>query len=100
MPRETPSPIDLPAEPIWMPGLGWTSGVLALASLVLLACNAVSLRDWAESLTPGPNQARFAEITEQWADLTDRAGIGLARAWLHARWKAAEAARFGGQPAK
>ena len=97
MPRETPSPIDLPAEPMWHPGLGWTSGALALAAAVLLAGNAVSLRDWAESLTPGPNQARFAALTEQWADLSDRVGVGLARAWLHARWKEAEAARFSGR---
>lgn len=94
MPRETPSPIDLPAKPLRLPGLRWTSCTLALAAIVLLTLNAVSLRDWAEGLTPGPAQAHFAEVTEQWADLTDRAGIGLARAWLHARWKEAEAARF------
>ncbi|WP_174275015.1 hypothetical protein [Sphingomonas bacterium] len=95
MPRETPSPIDLPAAPLDAPGLGWTAAALTTAALFLLAANAVSLRDWAESLTPGPTQARFAEATEQWAALTDGAGIGLARAWLHARWKQAEAARFG-----
>lgn len=95
MPRETPSPIDLPAAPLEEAGLGWTSVAIAVAALFLLATNAVALRDWAEELTPGPAQARFAAATERWVEITDAAGAGAARAWLHARWKVAEAARFG-----
>ena len=94
MPRETPSPIDLPAEPVDPPGLGWASGAIALATLFLLATNAVSLRDWAADLTPGPAQARLAEATESWLAFTEAAGIGRPRAWLHDQWKKAENARF------
>ena len=37
MPHETPSPIELPAEPVDAPGLAWTTGVIAIAALFLLA---------------------------------------------------------------
>lgn len=94
MPRETPSPIDLPEEPLDVPGLGWTAGVIAVAALFLLATNAVALRDWAEDLTPSPVQARIAGVAEQWVAITDAVGIGAARGWMHDRWKAIEGARF------
>ena len=94
MPRETPSPIDLPAEPLDRPGLGWTAVTVAVATLVLLATNAVALRDWAEDLTPSPAQAQLSAATEQWAAITDRIGLGAARGWLHDRWKAIEGTRF------
>ena len=97
MPRETPSPIDLPAEPVAAPGLGWTTGVIAIASLLLLATNAVSLRDWANDLTPSPAQATLAEATQGWLDFTEAVGVGRPRAWLHDQWKKAENARFGGE---
>lgn len=94
MPRETPSPIDLPDEPLDAPGLGWTAGVIAIAALLLLAMNAVALRDWVEEQTPGPVQAQAAAAAEQWVALTDAIGIGRPRAWLHDLWKQIEAARF------
>ncbi|MDO6414833.1 hypothetical protein Q4F19_10620 [Sphingomonas sp. BIUV-7] len=96
MPRETPSPIDLPAAPVDAPGLGWTAGVLAVAGLLLLVLNAVSLRDWANDLTPSPVQARLSEAAEGWLDFTEVVGVGRPRAWLHDQWKKAENARFGG----
>lgn len=99
MPRETPSPIDLPAKPVEAPGLGWTGGAIAIATLVLFATNAVSLRDWAADLTPSPAQARLAEATEGWLAFTDAVGVGRPRAWLHDLWKKAENARFDGQAA-
>jgi len=95
VPRETPSPIDLPAEPVDAPGLGWTAGVMAIAVLFLLALNAVSLRDWAADLTPSPAQARLAEATESWLGFTEAVGVGKPRAWLHDQWKKAENAHFG-----
>ena len=94
MPRETPSPIDLPAEPLEEPGLCWTIGWITIASLFLLAFNAVSLRDWANDLTPSPAQASVAEAAQSWLDLTDAIGVAKPRAWIHARWKQAEAWRF------
>jgi hypothetical protein len=96
MPRETPSPIDLPAEPVDAPGLGWTGVILAVAAVLLLALNAVSLRDWASDLTPSPAQARLADATQGWLDFTEAVGVGRPRAWLHDQWKKAENARFGG----
>ena len=99
MPRETPSPIDLHEPPLPADGLGWTATIIAVVTLLLLAINAVSLRDWAQELEPGPVQARVADIAESWLDLTDHLGLARPRAWLHDRWKAAEAARFGGEAA-
>lgn len=96
MPRETPSPIDLPDEPLEAPGLGWAAGVIAIASLLLLAINAVALRDWANDLTPSPVQAKLADAAEGWFEFTEAIGIGKPRAWLHDQWKKAENARFGG----
>jgi hypothetical protein len=95
MPRETPSPIDLPAPPLDAPGLGWAATAIVTATLVLLAINAVALRDWAEDLTPSPAQARIAAAAEQWVTITDATGLGAVRGWLHERWKAVEAAHFG-----
>src|SRR4051812_20931525 len=46
MHRETPSPIDLPEPEMEEDGLGWTSAVIIVTALFLLATNAVSLRDW------------------------------------------------------
>jgi hypothetical protein len=94
VPRETPSPIDLPEEPLDAPGLGWTAAVILIAALFLLAMNAVSLRDWVEEQTPGPIQAQAAAAAEQWVQLTDAMGAGSPRAWLHDLWKKAEATHF------
>jgi hypothetical protein len=99
MPRETPSPIDLPDDPVDAPGLGWTAGVIAIAGFLLLAINAVSLRDWANDLTPGPVQAQLADAAQSWLDFTEAVGVGKPRAWLHDQWKKAENARFSGQGA-
>lgn len=95
MPKETPSPVDLPDEPVDAPGLGWAAGVIAVASLLLLLLNAVSLRDWANDLTPGPAQAKLSEAADGWLRFTEAVGVGRPRAWLHDQWKKAEAARFG-----
>ena len=94
MPRETPSPIDLGEEPLDMAGLAWTTGVITIASLFLLATNAVSLRDWVADLTPGTTQARALEAAEGWVQLTDAMGVARPRAWLHDLWKKAETATF------
>ncbi len=94
MPRETPSPIDLPEAPLDTPGLGWTALVIACAALVLLVANAVSLRDWIDDLPPSPAQAQASALAGDWVALTETSLIGRPRAWLHAQWKSAEAARF------
>ena len=95
MPRETPSPIDLPGPARLGPGgLRWTAVVIATATLVLLLTNAVALQGWINEQRPGPLQADAAAVADAWVGLTDRMGLGTPRAALHARWKRAEEARF------
>lgn len=92
------SPVDLPGtEPIGGRSLGWTSLVIAVAALLLLATNAVSIGDWIDDMPPGPAQAELAAVADRWRATTDRIGLGAPRAWLHDRWRRAEAARFAGQ---
>jgi hypothetical protein len=95
VPRETPSPIDLP-EPQVDPtsALGWTAVVIAVAAVLLLALNAVSLRDWVDDQPPSPVQARAAAVADQWLAITAAIGLAGPRDALHDRWKQAEAARF------
>lgn len=95
MPQETPSPLDLP-EPEWEPesALGWTSGVVFFASMVLLIGNAVSLRDWINDQPPSPVQAQAGAIADSWVSFSREIGLGVPRDALHTQWKRAEAARF------
>ena len=97
MPQETPSPIDLPEPPLEAPGLGWTGVVMTVAVLFLLATNAVSLQGWIDDRPPGPVQARVAATADAWVAITDAAGIGRPRAWLHDLWTGAERAGWRGQ---
>jgi len=95
MPKETPSPLDLPEPDLDEEGgLGWTTGVIVVATLLLLMMNAVSLRDWINEQPPGPVQARASMLADSWVALTDGIGWGQPRALLHEQWKRAEAARF------
>ncbi len=95
MPRETPSPLDLPEpDPETEGVLGWATGVILVAGLVLLLTNAVSLRDWIDEQTPSPVQAQAAGLADQWVELSRQIGLGVPRDALHTQWKRAEAARF------
>lgn len=94
MPHHTPSPIDLPEPELEADGLGWTFGVILIASLFLLVANAESLRDWIDDQPPSPVQAEAAAIADQWVDMTEAMGVGLPRKAGHAQWKRAEEARF------
>lgn len=94
MPHETPSPIDLPAPPLEADGLGWTFGAIAVATILLLLTNAVTLADWFDDLPPTPVQAQAAGIADQWLQLTQEMAIGAPRDALHGVWKRAEVARF------
>jgi hypothetical protein len=97
--HEFESPVDLPTgEPLRHP-LRWTTSIMVIASLFLLATNAISLREWVDEQAPGPRQAQLAALAERWDALTLSIGLGVPRAALHREWKAAEAARFGNQPA-
>jgi len=96
MPQETPSPIDLPEPELEEAGLGWTFGVIAIASLFLLFANASSLRDWIDDQSPSQAQQQAAEYADQWVETTESFGIGLPRKAMHDQWKRAEEARFRG----
>ena len=96
MPRETPSPIDLPGPArVGAGGLAWASIGIALATLILFLTNAVSLKGWIDEQPPSPAQAWAAAQADTWVAFTDRIGLGSPRAALHAQWKRAEGARFG-----
>ncbi|UAK23920.1 hypothetical protein [Sphingomonas nostoxanthinifaciens] len=99
MPRETPSPIDLPGPALLNgSGIAWATTVIAVATLVLLLTNAVALRDWIDEQRPSPVQAYAATAADGWVAFTDTIGLGAPRAAMHGQWKRAEAARFAGQP--
>lgn len=100
MPQETPSPIDLPEPELEEPGLGWTFGVIATASLFLFFANASSLRDWIDDQPPSPAQQQVAEYADQWVETTENFGIGLPHKVMHDQWKRAEQARFPGSRQK
>lgn len=93
--HEFDSPVDIPEDDTGAGHpLAWTTLVLLVASLVLLFTNAVAIRDWVDEQTPGPYQARLAEIAAGWEQWTADVGLGTPRAALHDRWKAVQAARF------
>jgi hypothetical protein len=97
--HEFESPVDLASGESQRHPLRWTTSIIAITSLFLLATNAISLREWIDEQTPGPRQAQLAALAERWDAFTLSIGLGLPRAALHREWKAAEAARFGDQPA-
>ncbi len=95
MPHETPSPLDLPEPELEEDdALGWATGVILFAALLLLLANAVSLRDWIDDRPPGPVQAQAAAIADDWVDISRQIGFAAPRDALHAQWKRAEGARF------
>jgi hypothetical protein len=90
------SPVDLPGEKVEASPFGWTGKIIATATLFLFLFNANALNGWAAELPPSALTARIVATTGAWEGFTDTIGLGAPRAWLHARWKKAEAARFGG----
>lgn len=90
------SPVDLPGEPLDEGGGAWRWTTLAImvATAVLMAANATTLNGWAVELPPGPVASRLAAATGWWDAITQR-NLGAPRAWLHAQWERAQAARFG-----
>lgn len=94
---EQMSPVDLPPpdedSAAARPALSWTSVILLVASLFLLVANASTLTGWAEELEPSPVSARVLRAAQDWEVLVEPAG--RPRAWLHDRWKALQALRFG-----
>jgi len=83
MPQDTPSPIDLPEPELDEAGLGWSFGVILIASLFLFCANAASLRDWIDDQPPSPAQQQAAEYADRWVETTERFGVGLPRKAMH-----------------
>ncbi|WCT71986.1 hypothetical protein PQ455_10025 [Sphingomonas naphthae] len=96
--NETLSPVDLEDVDGYaaLAGLGWASAAIAVAALLLAATNAVTIRDWANELTPSPTQERLSDAAEQWVAITDDLGLGAPRATMHGWWKQAQALTIGG----
>ena len=91
---ETMSPVDLPGAPEDGQPLRWTSLAIALAALILLFSNAATIDDWAKELPPSAAAEQVTQVTGRWSAFTDRLGLGMPRALLHAQWKRAETAKF------
>ena len=96
MREDMASPVDLPGDKMEASPFGWTGRIIATATLFLFLFNASALNGWAAELPPSALTARIVAATSAWESLTDTIGFGAPRAWLHARWKKAEAARLGG----
>lgn len=93
-----PSPVDLPGGPDFHGRpLRWATIAIAVATLFLGLFNATAINGWAVELAPTPLSARIVAATEAWEETTEAIGVAAPRAWLHARWKALQTARFKGQ---
>jgi hypothetical protein len=79
--------------------LAWTGGVIAAITVLLALFSAASMRSWAETLPPTPQDAVIRQAAEGWSDLTERLGLAAPRAALHDAWRAARSARFDGRAA-
>lgn len=89
------SPVDLPDPPTPLPhGLGWTTGVIAWASLVLLLFNAHAIRGWAYQLPPSNASAMIVSAAEGWYDTVGRIGLNRPVEAMHGGWQAGRDMRF------
>lgn len=68
-------------------GLAWTSGVIAIASAVLLVFNAASPASWTGSLAPTELNARLHSAADAWLQLTVRLKLSAPRDALHDLWE-------------
>jgi hypothetical protein len=96
--HELHSPVDISDAPIeahWP--LAWTSVTILVAGIVLLFANAGSLSAWVDERPPSDFQLQASDLTNRWTAAMDALGITTPRHELHAVWKKAQAARFGGE---
>ena len=94
--HELVSPVDLPGKPIvGRDPLGWTTVIVAVASLVLLCANAATLSAWIDEKPPGEFQQKASGIAHSWEAAMNATGVTAPREMLHRIWKQAQAARFG-----
>ena len=94
--HELASPVDLPGDPIeGSHPFGYAAVAIIVAALVLLCANAGALSGWIDERDPTPAQQQASDLANRWTATMDAAGVTAPRAALHARWKQAQAARFG-----
>lgn len=93
---DTLSPVDLPgSRTIGGRPLAWTAAAIYVAAAILAITNASAIHGWAVELPPGDWTAKLVQATKRWETAT--APLGRPHATMHGWWKAAQAARFGGE---
>lgn len=93
---EVGSPVLLPADPVdTARPLGWATVAGLFATATLALANAPALSGWFDELTPTPLSERLRAPVEWWGRTTSSLTLDQPRRALRARWKAAQAARFG-----
>jgi hypothetical protein len=95
--HELHSPVDLGVADDRGRALRWASVTIAVATISLLFVNAGTLAGWVDEQTPSDWQLRASDFARGWADAMDHIGVGAPRRILHARWKQAQARRFGNE---
>ena len=89
--EEFESPVDLAEAPLaGVNPLGWASGIIAVAAMLLLLFDAASLAAWIDELEPGPVQAEAAQRAHGWHDMTAAWGLAAPRATVKSAWDEAK----------
>ena len=88
-----PSPVDLEDDD-GRDALGWTSRIVATASLFLLLFNPDALRSWASELPPGPMTEPLLAGTDRWYAATHALALDAPVETMRGWWQAAQAARL------
>ena len=86
-----PDPVDEAAP--WR----WQTGLLAIATAVLLVLNAHSIDDWATELAPNRLTQLLRAPVSGWMQTARANGLDAPRARLHATWGRVRQARFGSE---
>ena len=98
--HELISPVDLPGVSAGDPveqgdPLAWTTITIIVAALALLLANAGTLSAWIDEKPPSDFQQQASDLAGRWTAVMDAVGVTAPRQAMHARWKEAQAARFG-----
>ena len=75
----------------------WTTGAIAVAALILAALNAPAVGSWFDELAPGRLSEPLRAPVAGWTGAAEDLRLNDPRAWLRARWTAAQDLRFGNE---